>query len=216
MSIKFYLQKQGQVRLLPWPLTCQPKIHKKRNGEIGEGRGQGQGQGAGKKIWSVHGAVLLRISSYLVGFTLFLLLTVFDTEALGNGTSLCFVFLMTCFSTDWPIDIQYISINNENIDLQLSTQDWPYLSNGWNMTVIFLAPGLHTNFVPPPSIKLSSGPPSRNKKRERFSLLETVQKINWVYVDKCYMGIRRTIFANSCLQHIENYFEWLAWSSLTQ
>ena len=42
-----------------------------------------------------------------------------------------------------------------------------YLNNGWNMTVMFLAPGLQTNFVPPPSIKLSSGPPYRKKAKEK-------------------------------------------------
>lgn len=34
-----------------------------------------------------------------------------------------------------------------------------YLSNGWKMTVMFLAPGLHRNLVSPPSIRLSSAPP---------------------------------------------------------
>lgn len=29
------------------------------------------------------------------------------------------------------------------------------------MMVMFLAPGLHTNLDPPPSIKLSSGPPGK-------------------------------------------------------
>lgn len=31
------------------------------------------------------------------------------------------------------------------------------------MTVMFLAPGLHTNFISPPSIRLSSAPPTGTK-----------------------------------------------------
>lgn len=34
-----------------------------------------------------------------------------------------------------------------------------YLRRGWKIAVMFLAPGLHTNFISPPSIKLSSAPP---------------------------------------------------------
>lgn len=38
-----------------------------------------------------------------------------------------------------------------------------YLSNGWKMTVMFLAPGLHRNLVSPPSIRLSSAPPGQKE-----------------------------------------------------
>ena len=44
------------------------------------------------------------------------------------------------------------------------------------MTVMFLAPGLQTNFVPPPSIKLSSGPPFRKKAKEKRLAYRNLEK----------------------------------------
>lgn len=39
-----------------------------------------------------------------------------------------------------------------------------YLRRGWKITVMFLAPGLHTNFISPPSIRLSWAPPGKWEK----------------------------------------------------
>lgn len=69
-----------------------PETAKKGKGEReigrGRGRGKGQGQGAGRKIRSKYlWSELLRTSSFLVGLTLLVLLTNFESEALENGTS---------------------------------------------------------------------------------------------------------------------------------
>lgn len=55
---------------------------------------------------------------------------------------------------------------DHNISYLDISQKTLYLRSGWKITVMFLAPGLHTNFISPPSIKLSSAPPKTRKQSE--------------------------------------------------
>ena len=81
------------------------------------------------------------------------------------------------------------------------------------MTVMFLAPGLQTNFVPPPSIKLSSGPPYRKKAKEKRLAYRNLEKkkkkpIWWMlYYHKEYQLWKQ-------LTLIFTKLFWMTWSSL--
>ena len=75
------------------------------------GTGNGKERKSNKHIYEV---LLSRLSSYLVGLTLFFYWQTLIVRPYKMQQGL----FMICFNADRPTGIQYISINNENIDLQ--------------------------------------------------------------------------------------------------
>lgn len=63
------------------------------------------------------------------------------------------------FSSNLSNNCAWFQAHRPAVLSEQCTPLWPYLRRGWKIAVMFLAPGLHTNFISPPSIKLSSAPP---------------------------------------------------------
>lgn len=76
-----------------------------------------------------------------------------------------------------------------------------YLRRGWKITVMFLAPGLHTNFISPPSIKLSSAPP-RTQETGRRSIKHVKTDIYFSVVALFGGYFNCTVWKLICVDHV--------------
>lgn len=75
-----------------------------------------------------------------------------------------------------------------------------YLRRGWKITVMFLAPGLQTNFISPPSIRLSSAPPGTEN--AQGSGLSTVT----VCTSEAFLTVHRQAPASVILKNFARHF----------